>query len=302
MDKDQFDGLIALKIVSELKSFTLAADELGVSPAAISKMISQLEKRMGVTLLTRTTRSVSLSQAGSTFLAEAGPAINKILQAQEEVKSFGQRPTGILKLNMPDVFYPYYLSPLIDSFLSKYPEVTIDIFSDDQASNIFEKGFDAGVRADDIIAKDLIALKLFGPIKFITVASPDYLKKNGTPKHPQDLLKHNCIRHRFGSGTTIYDKWEFEDDGNEFSVNIGGNLILNNSYTIKHAALNGSGIIYTEQGNVSEDIRQGRLKHVLKKYQIQSTGFYLYYPHKKSISTTLRAFIEHLKDNLPKSS
>ncbi len=295
MKKDQLDGLLALKLVSELKSFSLAADELQISPPAVSKIISQLEARMGVTLLTRTTRSVSLSQAGAIFLDQAGPAIDKILEAQENAKSFGQKISGTLKLNMPAIFYPYYLAPHIKSFLKKHPEVTVDIFSDDQASNIFEKGFDAGVRPDDIIAKDLIALKLFGPIDFITVASPEYLKRFGHPKHPKELLNHNCIRHRFGSGSNIYDKWEFQENDKEFVVSIKGNLILNNSFTIRHAALNAEGIIFTEAGNVKEDIKEKRLKQVLKKYKVSSTGYYLYYPHKKHISPALRAFIDHFK-------
>jgi len=302
MNKDQFDGLIALKLVSENKSFSAAAQILKVSPAAISKMVSQLEKRMGVTLLTRTTRTVSLTQAGETFLAQAGPAIQQIIDAQENAKDFGQKPRGILKLNMPGVFYPFYLSDVIDSFLKKYPEVTVDIYSDDQASDIFEKGFDAGIRPDDILAKDLFALKLFGPVEYVTVASPEYLKENGTPKHPKDLLNHNCIRHRFGTGSSIYEKWEYEENGKEFVVTISGNLVLNNSFAIRHAALSGSGVAFTELGNVQKDIKEGKLKRLLPKFEVESAGYYLYYPHKQNISSTLRAFIEHCKSSKIKLS
>lgn len=296
MDRSQFDGLIALKLVAERKSFTTAADEMNVSPAAVSKMIAQLESKMGVTLLTRTTRSVSLSQAGTVFLEQAGPAMEQILLAQENAKSVAGKPVGILKLNMPGVFYAHYLSKYIKSYLERYPEVIVDIYSDDQATDIFELGFDAGVRTDDILAKDLVAFKLFGPIDFITVASSKYLKKHGTPKHPKDLLEHNCIRHRFGSGSNIYERWEFEDSGKEFSVKVHGNLVLNSSEAIRHAALEGNGIIFTELGNVKQEIEKGNLDIILEKYKVQSSGYYLYYPKRSHTSNTLRTFIEHFKE------
>lgn len=296
MKKDQFDGLIALKLVAEKRSFTAAANELNVSPAAVSKMISNLEDKMGVTLVTRTTRTVNLSEAGRIFLEQAGPAMNQIINAQENAISFGKSPSGVLRINMPAILYPYYLRPYIDSFLKKYPDVSVDIFADDQASDVFEHGFDAGVRTDDILAKDLVALKLFGPIQFVTAASPEYLKKNGTPKHPKELLNHNCVRHRFGTGTNLYDKWEFEEDGTEFRVNIKGNLILNNSFNIREAAIHGAGVIYTELGNIEKDIKEGKLKQILNAFVVESSGYYLYYPHKQHVSPALRAFINHFKE------
>ncbi|MBC97566.1 MAG: LysR family transcriptional regulator [Halobacteriovoraceae bacterium] len=295
MKKDQFDGLMALKLVAENKSFKEAAELLGVSTPAISRMINQLENRMGVTLLTRTTRSVNLTEAGHSFLTRALPAMEEIIEAQASVRTLGNKPTGALRINAPVIFYQYYLKDDIYNFLKQYPEVQLEVFSDDQATNIFEQGFDAGIRVDDIIAKDLIALKLFGPIDFITVASPQYLNEAGRPKHPKDLLHHNCVRLRFGSAAGIYDKWEFEDNGKEFTVRVSGNLILNNSEHIRQAALGHQGIVYTERGCVEEDLKTGKLEIVLESYKTQSTGFYLYYPHKKHISPTLRAFIDFLK-------
>ena len=286
---------MALKLVVKHRSFTQAANDLNISAAAISKIISNLEEKMGVTLLTRTTRTVSLSQAGEIFLEQAGPAIDQILIAQENIRDFGSKPSGTLKLNMPGVFYPYYLSKIMNSFLEKYPDITVDIYSDDLATDIFERGFDAGVRVDDIIAKDLIAYKLFGPIKFVAAASPKYLKRNGTPKHPKELLKHNCIRHRFGISHGVYDKWEFIDKKKEFTVSVSGNLILNTSETIRHAGLNDVGIIYTEIGNIQEDIDKGKLTLLFEKFTTQSEAYYLYYPHRSHISSALRAFIDHVK-------
>lgn len=296
MEKNQFDGLIALKLVAEKKSFIAAAEELGISSAAVSKMISNLERKMGITLLTRTTRTVRLSQAGSTFLEQAGPAMEQIIIAQENAKSHAIRPSGLLRVNVPAIFYNYYMKEIIKNFLQKYPEVTFEVYSDDQASDIFEQGFDAGVRADDILAKDLIALKLSGPIEYVTAASLNYLQKHGTPKHPKELLNHNCIRLRFGSSSSIYDKWEFQENKREFSVKVNGNLILNNSESIRYAALTGEGIIFTDLACIKDDVKNKKVKVILSKYQVTSTGYYLYYPHKKHISPALRAFIEHFKE------
>lgn len=296
MNKDQFDGLIAFKVVSEERSFTSAAEKLQISPPAVSKMISQLEKKMGVTLFTRTTRTVSLSEAGQLFMEEVGPAIDQIMNAQNRAKSFSNVASGTLKINMPGVLFPYYLAEIVPGFLEKHPDVTVDLYADDQATDIFDKGFDAGVRTGDIIAKDLTAFKLFGPVKFVTVASPKYLKEMGTPKHPRDLLEHNCIRHRFGSGNSIYEKWEFEDKKKEFAVRISGNTILNTSESIRHACLQGIGIIYTELGNIEKDIEQGKLKLILKNYHAQESGYYLYYPSRSQVSPTLRAFIDYIKE------
>ncbi|CBW27970.1 putative LysR family transcriptional regulator [Halobacteriovorax marinus SJ] len=296
MDKNRFDGLIALKLVAENQSFKAAAELLNISTPAISRIIAQLEESMGVTLLTRTTRSVRLTNAGAIFLEQVSPAMEQILKAQDFIKTYGEKPSGPLRINTPVIFYQHYLKDFIKKFLIKYPEIQLEIFSDDQATNIFERGFDAGIRADDIIAKDLIAFKLFGPIDFVTVASPNYFKEFGRPMHPKDLLEHNCITLRFGSGSGIYDKWEFEEKGKEFNVKIHGNLILNNSENIRQAALIGQGIVYTEKGCVEEDLKAGRLEIVLNKYKCQSTGFYLYYPHKTQISPALRAFIEFFKE------
>lgn len=295
MEKDQFDGLIALKLVAEKKSFTVAAEELKVSPAAISKMISSLEKKMKTTLLVRTTRTVSLTESGKRFLELAGPAMEQIIAAQEEAKNLNQSPSGILKINIPRILYSSYLAPFISSFLKTYPDVVLDIHSEENASNIFENGFDAGIRLSDILAKDLVAIKLFGPVKFVTVASPKYLEKYGRPKHPKELLNHNCIRLRFGNTERIYEKWEFEEKGKEFEVSIKGSLIVNDPYHLELAAQRGDGIIFTDLNHVQKYIDSKKLEVILSSYQVQSDGYYLYFPKRSQVQTNLRAFIDHFK-------
>ncbi len=296
MDKNQLDGLLALKLVAEKRNFTAAADVLGVTPSAISQMITQLEKRMKIALLTRTTRSVSLTEAGARFINQVGPAIDQILLAQELSDNFANKPSGTLRINLPKDFYSAFLSPIVASFIEKYPDVTVDLSLDDVASEIFEAGFDAGIRPSDILAKDVTALKLFGPIRWVTVASPKYLKKYGVPSHPKDLLTHQCIRMKFGAGPGIYDQWEFANRGKEFKVRVSGPLIMNDFIQIIKAATEGCGIAYGYYEAFKEQIEAGKLKVILEPYLVTSDGFYLYYPKKSQVLPKLRAFIDHIKE------
>ncbi len=198
MYHDQLNGLLALKTVAETRNFTAAAKTLGISPSAVSQAIKQLEQRLGVALLSRTTRSTSLTEAGEGFLNHAGPALDQVLVALENVGSYAEKPSGLLRLNLPRQVYPLYAAPLVASFIRKHPDITVELFFEDEASDVVEKGFDAGIRLSDILAKDVVALKLFGPVRFVTAASPEYFDKMGRPKHPEDLLSHNCIRPRLG--------------------------------------------------------------------------------------------------------
>lgn len=299
MQNDQLDGLLALKIVAEKLNFSAAAKELNVTPSAMSQSIKQLEGRLGVTLLSRTTRSTSLTEAGRRFLDQAGPAIDQILAAVQDVGSFAEKPSGLLRLNMPRMVYPSYLAPYITSFTKKYPDVTVEIFFEDAQSDVFKQGFDAGIRLSDILAKDMVAMKLYGPIRFVTAGSPKYLNKYGRPKHPQDLLAHNCIRARLGS--RMYDRWEYEHKGKELEVQVKGSLIFNDSMQIQMSALEGAGLIYTMEDSIREKLESGKLETVLDAYAPKSDGFYLYYPQKSQVMPKLRAFIAHLKDENPRN-
>lgn len=296
MDKDQLNGILAFKLVADRRSFTAAAEEMRVSAPAVSKMISQLEKKMGVTLLTRTTRTVSLTEAGKLFLDNAGPAINQIITAQEMTQSQAKKPSGTLKLNVPGIYYPIYLAPHIRSFLQKYPDISLDIYSSDEAIDVFQSGFDAGIRTSDIVAQDMVAVKLFGPIRWVVAGSPKYLNKFGRPKHPKELLNHNCIKARFGISSGIYDKWEFQERGKEFEVKIKGNLIFNDTIHIRQAVLDGLGLTYNAYEVVKDQVQSGKLEIVLPSFQVQSEGFYLYFPRASQVSPKLRAFIDHFKN------
>jgi DNA-binding transcriptional LysR family regulator len=293
MTKDQLDGLLALKLVADKRSFTSAAAALDISPSAISQIVKQLEKRVGVALLTRTTRSMSLTEAGERFLAQAGPAIAQILAAMDDLGDFARKPSGLLRINLPRAVYPSYLAPILTSFIEAYPDITVELCFEDGQSDIVGSGFDAGIRLSDILAKDMVAMKLYGPVKFVTAAAPRYLNEMGRPKHPKDLLAHNCLRSRLGD--RLYDGWEFEHKGKEFAVQVKGSLIFNDAALMVRAAVDGAGIMYTAENVIREELQSGRLERVLSAFAATSAGFYLYYPKQSHALPKLRAFIEHVK-------
>ncbi len=293
MKMDQLNGLVALKAVADAKNFGSAAEKLGVSASAVSQSIKLLEKRLGVALLSRTTRSTSLTEAGTRFLNQAGPALDQILTALDDTGSYGKAPSGLLRLNLPRHVYTAHLAPIISSFIKKHPEITVELFFEEQRADIVKGGFDAGIRLSDILAQDVSAIKLFGPLRFVTVASPAYLARSGTPKHPKDLLNHNCVRHAYNTG--LYDNWEFEQKGKGFEVKVTGSVIMNDPIMVEDAALKGMGIIYTLEQGIKHRLDSGELEIVLGQYSITSTGFYLYYPKPSQALPKLRVFIDHLK-------
>lgn len=296
MKYEQLQSLYVLKLVATKKSFTAAAKDLGISPSAVSQSIKQLEQRLGVALLSRTTRSTSLTEIGEKFLAETGQSLDKILLAMDNVKTHAQKPSGLLRLNMPKVMYNSYLENIIESFVKKYPDISIELFFEDKQVDVIASGFDAGIRYSDILAKDMVALKLTGPIKFVTAASPKYFKKMGIPKHPKDLLAHNCIRVRFGDGN-LYDRWEFNHRGKEFQIHVDGTYIFNDPLLAIETAINGGGMIYMIEDVIREyRHKKGRLDIVLKDYACSSAGFYLYYPTRTQVQPKLRVFIDHIKE------
>lgn len=293
MNKDELDGLLALKLVAQKRNFTAAAAELGISASAISQLIKQLENRLGVALLSRTTRATTLTEIGERFLAQAGPAMEQILGALEEVGTYAEKPSGLLRINTLRMVYPFFLAERVLSFTKKYPDVAVEICLQDQPVDIFEKGFDAGIRIADILAKDMVAVKLLGPIRFVVAGSPKYLKKFTRPSHPKDLLAHNCIRVR--SGESLYDRWEFEHKGKAFQVQVKGSLIFNDPLLAADAAGEGAGLVYVTEDSIQEKVHSGKLEILLNPFAATSSGYFLYYPQRSQVQPKLRAFIDHIK-------
>jgi DNA-binding transcriptional LysR family regulator len=293
MKLKQLDGLVAFWKVAEHRGFTAAAAELEVSPSALSQSIRQLETRLGVRLLNRTTRSVSLTEAEA-YLARIGPALGQVIEAGEELNLLQGRPAGTLRVNAARISTAMVLQPMLAGFLQKNPHVHLELTNDEGFIDIVEKGFDAGVRMGESLHRDMVAVPLGGPVTVAVVASPDYLKRVPAPRHPDDLARHNCVRFRFAGTGAIY-KWEFQVDDKLVEYEIKGNLTISDTLFGVEAALEGVGLAYTFEQLAAPHLRTKRLKRVLTSFSPTFPGFYLYYPSRHDQPTKLKALIEYAK-------
>ncbi len=300
MQLKQFDGLMAFWKVAEHRGFTAAAAELEVSPSALSQAIRQLEARLGVRLLHRSTRSVSLTEAGEAYLARVGPALGQVLEAGEELNAMQGRPAGTLRLNASRIAITMGLQPLLAGFLAAHPQVQIELANDEGFVDIVERGFDAGVRLGESLARDMVAIPLGGPIAVAVVASPDYLRQHPAPLHPDDLRRHNCVRFRFAGTGSIY-KWEFRVDSRTVEYEIQGNLTISDSLFSLDAALDGVGLAYTFEPLARAHLQAGRLQQVLQAYAPTFPGFHLYYPSRHDQPTKLKALIAYIQQGAVRS-
>jgi DNA-binding transcriptional LysR family regulator len=289
---NQLDGLLAFWKVAEHRGFTAAAAALEVSPSALSQAIRHLEARLGVRLLNRTTRSVSLTEAGEAYLSRVGPALGDVLEAGEQLHALQGRPSGVLRINAARISVAMVLQPLLAGFLQAHPDVQIEITNDEGYVDIVDKGFDAGVRLGESVQKDMIAVPLGGPVSVVIVGSPDYFKRHPVPKHPADLVRHNCVRFRF-SGSGAIHKWELMVDERIVEYEIGGSLTISDSLFSVEAALEGVGLAYTFEQLSRPHLRAKTLKRVLSDFSPTFPGFYLYYPSRRQQPSKLKAFVEY---------
>jgi len=292
MKLKQLDGLVAFWKVAEHRGFTSAAAELEVSPSALSQAIRQLEARVGAQLLHRTTRSVSLTEAGEIYLARVGPALSQVVEAGEELNVLQGRPAGVLRLNAARISTAMVLQPMLAGFLRENPHVQLELTNDEGFVDIVERGFDAGIRMGESVQRDMIAVPLGGPITVAVVASPEYLARAAAPRHPNDLVGHNCIRFRF-AGTGAIHKWEFQVDGRIVEFEVKGNLTISDTVFSIDAALEGVGLAYTFEQLARPHLKAKRLKRVLAAFSPTFPGFYLYYPTRRNQSTKLKALIAY---------
>ncbi len=291
MKLKQLDGLIAFWKVAEHKGFSAAAAELEVSPSALSQAIRHLEARLGVRLLNRTTRSVSLTEAGEAYLARVGPALGQVVEAGEELNVMQGRPAGVLRLNAARVSIAMVLQQMLAGFFEENPHVQIELTNDEGFVDIVERGFDAGIRMGESVQQDMVAVPLGGPVTMAVVGSPDYFKRVSAPRHPNDLARHNCVRFR-GSGTGTVYKWEFEIEGRPVDYEVQGNLTISDTLFGIDAALEGVGLAYTFESLAAPHVKAKRLTRVLTKFSPTFPGFYLYYPSRHDQPTKLKALIE----------
>lgn len=287
------DGVEAFLAVAKTRSFRRAAADLGVTPSAISQAVRTLETRLGAALFIRTTRSVGLTEAGERFLSRAKPAFEELVAAGEAARDLGRRPAGLLRIAAPPGVMLPLLVPLIASFCQDYPEIEVEIAAAGDLIDIAAQGFDAGIRPGQVIAADMVAIRMTPPLRMIVVGSPAYLARRGHPEHPDDLRDHACLRLRRSNGALAL--WPLVDGDRTIEIALSGPLIANDFPTVLSGAVEGMGLAQIPEALAAPRIRAGALAEVLAPYAPTLPGVFLYYPSNRQMTPKLRAFIEHMK-------
>ena len=282
----EFDAVLA---IARRGSFRAAALELGLSTTALSNLIGKLERRLGVRLFNRTTRSVSLTDAGETFVDQVRPAVRTLHDAMNAARSQQETPSGTLRINAFATGAREVLGPLLLRFLRRYPQVHIDLVTEGRIVDIIEAGFDLGLRSADLVPSDMIAVPVGPPRSFAVVASPPYFEANGKPLTPPDLLRHACLRIRLPNGAL--HRWRFEKDGQPVQVDVNGPITLDEASLARIAVLDHVGIGYFMESDVRDDITAGRLVRVLEDWTPSLTPLCLYYSNRRNSSAALKALL-----------
>lgn len=292
MRGSEFAELTALIAVADRRNFTRAAADLRVAPSTLSQTIRSLEERLGVPVLHRTTRSVSVTAAGERLLARIRPAIEELDGATQALKDFRNMPTGTLRLNVSSIPAHMILAPLLKDFLNAYPAINVDVTVDDSNSDIVSGRFDAGMRYGRRIEKDMLLVQASAESRIVAVASPSYLMAHPLPKTPQDLQHHPCILFRLGNQQML--AWEFARNRKRIEVAVSGPLVVNDVDLMVRAACDGIGVGYIVEAYVADEIRDGRLIPLLLDWSPLSRSYYLYHASRRHLSAPLRVFIEFL--------
>jgi DNA-binding transcriptional LysR family regulator len=285
--------LEAVVAVARHGGFRVAARELDMSSSALSHAVAALEARLGVRLFNRTTRSVVLSAEGEQFVWEIGPALAAIRTAMERIDEHRAEPIGTLRLNLPLGAGRMILAPLTYEYMRRYPRVAVDMVTEGAMVDIVGQGFDAGVRLEEFVPPDMIAVPITRPIRSIVVGSPAYFADRRRPRTPADLAEHRCIRRRTGSGAI--SRWEFEKRGEAIAIDVPGQLTLDDSDLMLVAALAGEGLAFLSDVAAAKSIEAGLLLPVLEDWSPEYPGLCLYYPSRRNIPTRLRAFIDLIR-------
>jgi DNA-binding transcriptional LysR family regulator len=293
MERNQLNDLAAFQTVAEQGSFTRAAAKLGMSQSALSHAMSTLERRLGVRLLARTTRSVAPTEAGQRLLRMLRPALADIAAGLASLGELRDTPSGNLRISVPKPATSFVMNAL-SRFLPAFPDVKVELVSDESFADIVASQCDAGVRLGESIDQDMIAVRISPDIRMAIVGSPTYFADHGAPKTPQDLAAHNCINYREGRGGGLY-AWEFERRGRALSVRVEGSFVANDSDLTLAAALKGLGLAAVFDYQTAEHIAAGRLLRVLDDWCPAFSGFHLYYPSRRQTTPALAALIDALR-------
>jgi DNA-binding transcriptional LysR family regulator len=279
------------------RNFRKAGVELGVSASALSHALRGFEERLGVRLLNRTTRSVTLTAAGEALHAAVVGPFEEIGRAVDVVNQFRDAPMGRIRLSVPTEAAAFLLGPVMAIFLERYPDVEIEISVSNRMIDVIDSGFDAGIRYGGTVPEDMVAQRLSRDIRWLVVAAPAYLERHGTPSHPNDLLKHRCIRIRIGDDS-VY-RWEFERGSEKLEVNVPGAMVVDQGEIGLAAVRNGAGLFYVADPMVREDLASGVLRTVLDDWSPLGPGFHIYYSGRRQIPAALRLFIDLVRDLKP---
>ncbi|MBO9580614.1 MAG: LysR family transcriptional regulator [Sphingobium sp.] len=294
MEQTDFNHLTWFRIVAEERSFTKAAARIGVAQSTLSHMIKQLEARMGIRLLTRTTRNVATTVAGERLLQTITPRMAEIEDEIAALMAFREKPSGSIRLTLSDHALENVVWPKLKPILGDYPDIGVELCVDGSFRNIVEEGFDAGVRLGESVEKDMIAVRIGPDFRLVAVASRDYLTRHGTPEHPEQLLRHNCINIRHTSAGGLY-AWEFEKDGKALRVRVRGQLTFSDSYAMADAAESGFGIAYVPESIVAERIVLGKLVQILDDWSPFFDGYFLYYPSRRQNLPAFKIIVDALR-------
>jgi len=288
------DDLLVFLAVARERSFTKAAAKLAVSQPALSHTIRTLETRLGVRLLTRTTRSVAPTAAGERLLQTLAPRVEEIEAELAALGELREKPAGTIRITATEYAVDTALWPKLAKFLPLYPDIKVELFMDNGLTDIVAQRFDAGVRAGEQVAKDMIAVRIGPDLRIAVVGAPSYFKKRPEPKKPQDLIGHDCINLRLSTLGGLY-AWEFEKGGRELKVRVEGQLVFNNTQQMLNAALAGFGLAYVPEDMTQPDIAKGRLKRVLEDWCQPYAGHHLYYPSRRQSSAAFALLVEALR-------
>jgi DNA-binding transcriptional LysR family regulator len=294
MQRGNLDALLAFLAVGRERSFTKAAARLGVSQSALSHTMRELEARLGVRLLTRTTRSVAPTEAGERLIHSLGPRFEEIDAELAALSELREKPAGTIRITATEYAVDTLLWPKLAKFLRRYPDIKVEIIMDAGLTDIVAQRFDAGVRSGEQVATDMIAVRIGPDLRMAVVGTPSYFRTRSEPKKPQDLIGHNCINLHLPSYGGLY-AWEFEKGGRELKVRVEGQLVFNGTFQILNAALAGFGLGYVPEDLVLPHIAKGRLKRVLEDWCPPYAGYHLYYPSRRQPSTAFALLVDALR-------
>jgi DNA-binding transcriptional LysR family regulator len=299
MQRGNLNDLLAFLAVGQERSFTRAAAKLGVSQSALSHTIRGLEEHLGLRLLTRTTRSVSPTEAGERLLHTIGPRFEEIESELAALSEFREKPAGTIRITATDYAVETILWPKLARFLGRYPDVKVETIIDYGLTDIVAERFDAGIRSGEQVAKDMIAVRIGPDMRSAVVGSPSYFEGRSEPRRPQELIGHNCINLRLPTRGGLY-AWEFEQDGRELKVHVEGQLVFNGTFQMLNAALDGFGLAYVPEDVAAPHLAKGRLKRVLDDWCPPYSGYHLYYPSRRQATPAFALLVEALRYRMPK--